>query len=164
MDVQPEGQSLPPKPTSVVGQPPQSIPQVPQGPPSKQGDAAPKDPFADPDAKHYFVELWAGTGSSRFNFACKTDISAAMGAFVLAMKHQPDIHTFGVWRKSGPANDAAIEETVCFVAIHQMLRACSPSLATLTGKQIEVPAVPVVTPEAGFDELGKQLKDQKRRR
>lgn len=163
----PAGQPLP-SPQPIIGTPPKSLPEVEQKTPGQAPQSGtsrdPKDAFQDPNSSHYLVELWAGTGSARFSFACSTDLSAAMGAFFLALKHQPEIHTFGVWKKQDERPDAPLESTVCFVAMAQMLAGCAPSIQALTGKQIATPAVPVVTTEAGFEELQKGMKDRQQRK
>lgn len=180
---QPQQPGTPPPGAPLIGTPPASMPQVPQLTPGQHGGGTgrdPKDAFQDPNAKHYRVELLIGAGVQPFNFACPSDISAALGAFFLALQHQPHVHTFGVWRKKGPEVDAQLEETVCFVTLAQMMASCAPTIQNMTGSQqttpqasippaapgvqsYRSPAVPVVTPEAGLDELNKQLKDQRRR-
>lgn len=120
-----------------------------------------KDPFQDPDARHYLVEFWAGTGSTRLKMAAVNDVSAAFAALFVALKHQPEVHTFGVWRINKEAG--TVEDTVCYNPLAQIMAACAPHVQTLTGRQITTPPVPIVTPESGMQELEKTVKDLRRK-
>ncbi len=149
-----------PDPSSIVKPPPslvspeslQEAPAVQQAGTSKE----PKDAFQDPAAEKFMVEFWSGIGSKKLVMAAPNKESAILAAYFVATQHFPDIHTFGVWKKDGEE----IRECVCFVALANILPFCSKELAELTGKKILTPAVPVVTAEAGFEELKKQLKTQ----
>jgi hypothetical protein len=117
----------------------------------------PKNAFEDPAAQKFMVEFFSGAGSKRLVMAAPNDISASIAAFFIAFKHFPEIHTFGVWQKTGPGPED-IGECTCFVAMANILPFCSQELSEITGKKVVTPAVPVVTAAAGFEELGKQLK------
>lgn len=117
----------------------------------------PKNAFEDPQAEKFMVEFFSGIGSKKLIMAAPNAESANLAAFFVALKHFPEIHTFGVWRKTGP-NPEDIGDNTCFVAMANILPFCSQELAELTGKKVITPAVPIVTAQAGFEELGKQLK------
>ncbi len=56
---------------------------------------------------------------------------------------------------------SGLTATAAFMGMHvpaNILPFCSQELAELTGKKVATPAVPVITAQAGFEELGKQLK------
>jgi len=146
-----------PAPESLV-KPPASIPQNP-GPSVPQAGTETKDAFQDPNAQKFMAEFWSGIGSKRLVLAAPNDQSANFAAFFVALQHFPAIHTFGVWRL---LPDGKVGECACFVAMANILPFCSQELAELTGKKIATPAVPIITAEAGFEELGKKLKDNTR--
>lgn len=119
----------------------------------------PKNAFDDPNAKKYMVEFFSGAGSKRMVMAAPNAMSASIAAFFVAFKHFPEIHTFGAWLKTGDGPED-IGECVCFVAMAGILPFCTQELSELTGKKVATPAVPIITAQAGFEELGKQLKAQ----
>lgn len=119
----------------------------------------PKNAFEDPKAQKFMVEFFSGIGSKRLLMAAPNAESANIAAFFIAFKHSPEIHTFGVWRKTGEGPED-IGECTCYVAMANILSFCTQELAELTGKKVATPAVPVITANAGFEELGKQLKAQ----
>lgn len=119
----------------------------------------PKNAFEDPNAQKFMVEFFSGIGSKRLVMAAPNAESANMAAFFIALKHFPEIHTFGVWRKTGEGPED-IGDCTCFVAMANILPFCSQELAEITGKRVSTPAVPVLTTTQGFEELGKQLKAQ----
>jgi|SRR6185369_725752 hypothetical protein len=139
---------MPPQPTE-----PGQAPAVQQAGTSRE----PKNAFEDPSAQKFMVEFFSGAGSKRLVMAAPNEISASIAAFFIAFKHFPEIHTFGVWHKTGPGPED-IGECTCFVAMANILPFCSQELSEITGKKVITPAVPVVTAQAGFEELGKQLK------
>lgn len=159
----PPGERFQPTPESAVKAPP--APPQPQdpakGPQVQQAGGGtsrePKNAFEDPAAQKFMVEFFSGAGSKRLVMAAPNDISASIAAFFIAFKHFPEIHTFGVWQKTGPGPED-IGECTCFVAMANILPFCSQELSEITGKKVATPAVPVVTAAAGFEELGKQLK------
>lgn len=142
-----------PAPESAI--PPQGagLPGVQQAGTSRD----PKDAFQDPNAEKFMVEFFSGLGSKKLIMAAPNAESANLASFFVAIKHFPEIHTFGVWRKTGPGAED-IGECTCFVAMANILPFCSQELAELTGKKVITPAVPIVTAQAGFEELGKQLR------
>lgn len=149
-----------PTPESAVKAPishnpvdPAKVPVVEQAGTSRE----PKDAFEDPAAQKFMVEFFSGIGSKRLVMAAPNAESANIAAFFIAFKHFPEIHTFGVWRKTGPGPED-IGDCTCFVAMANILPFCSQELSELTGKKISTPAVPVITAGAGFEELGKQLR------
>jgi hypothetical protein len=117
----------------------------------------PKDAFEDPNAQKFMVEFFSGIGSKRLIMAAPNAESANIAAFFVAFKHFPEVHTFGVWRKTGPGPED-IGDCTCYVAMANILPFCSQELSELTGKKVASTAVPIITAQAGFQELGKQLK------
>jgi hypothetical protein len=149
-----------PTPESEVKAPmSQAQPDLTQAPGVQQAGTSrePKNAFEDPNAQKFMVEFFSGLGSKRLVMAAPNAESANIAAFFIAFKHFPEIHTFGVWRKTGPGAED-LGDCTCFVAMANILPFCSQELSELTGKKISTPAVPVVTAMAGFEELGKQLK------
>jgi hypothetical protein len=153
-------QRFQPTPESAV-KPPMSHaqPDPARGPAVQQAGTSrdPKDAFEDPNAQKFMVEFFSGIGSKRLVMAAPNAESANIAAFFIAFKHFPEIHTFGVWRKTGPGPEE-LGDCTCFVAMANILPFCSQELSEITGKKIATPAVPIVTAGAGFEELGKQLK------
>lgn len=151
-----------PTPESAV-KPPVSLtpPDASKAPAVEQAGTSrePKNAFEDPNAQKFMVEFFSGIGSKRLVMAAPNAESANIAAFFIAFKHFPEIHTFGVWRKTGPGPED-IGDCTCFVAMANILPFCSQELSEITGKKISTPAVPIVTAAAGFEELGKQLKAQ----
>jgi hypothetical protein len=150
-----------PTPESAVKAPvmPQQQPDPSQAPAVQQAGTSrePKNAFEDPSALKFMVEFFSGAGSKRLVMAAPNAMSASIAAFFIAFKHFPEIHTFGVWQKTGPGPED-IGECTCYVAMANILPFCSQELAELTGKKVATPAVPIITAQAGFEELGKQLK------
>lgn len=151
-----------PSPESAVKPPVSQTPPDPAMSPAVQQAGTsrePKNAFEDPNAQKFMVEFFSGIGSKKLVMAAPNAESANIAAFFIAFKHFPEIHTFGVWRKSGPGPEE-IGECTCFVAMANILPFCSQELSEITGKKVASPAVPVITTQAGFEELGKQLKAQ----
>jgi len=152
-----------PAPESAVKPPVSHVPPDPaKGPAVEQAGGTsrePKNAFEDPSAQKFMVEFFSGIGSKRLLMAAPNAESANIAAFFIAFKHFPEIHTFGVWRKTGEGPED-IGDCTCYVAMANILAFCTQELAELTGKKVATPAVPVVTANAGFEELGKQLKAQ----
>lgn len=158
----PPGERFQPTPESAVKAPamppqPQDPSQAPAVQQAGNGKEQPKSAFEDPAAMKFMVEFFSGAGSKRLVMAAPNAISASIAAFFIAFKHFPEIHTFGVWQKTGPGPED-IGECTCFVAMANILPFCTQELSEITGKKVAVPAVPVITAQAGFEELGKQLK------
>lgn len=124
--------------------------------------AGPKNALEDPNSEKFIVEFWVGAASRQLIMAAPNKESAMLGAFCVALR-VPEIHTFGVWRKTG-AEVEDVGECVCYVPISNMVGACAKVLETMSGKKTIVPAVPIITAEAGFDQIAKQLKEDQRRR
>jgi len=153
-----------PTPESAVKPPVSHLPADPsKGPAVEQAGSGtsrePKNAFEDPKALKFMVEFFSGAGSKRLVMAAPNALSAGIAAFFIAFKHFPEIHTFGVWEKTGDGPED-LGECTCFVAMANILPFCTQELAELTGKKVATPAVPVITAQAGFEELGKQLKAQ----
>lgn len=137
--------------------PPPNTLQVQQAGTSRE----PKNAFEDPNSEKFIIEFWSGAGSRQLIMAAPNKESAMLGAYCVATRIT-EIHTFGVWRKTGPEL-TDIGECVCYVPIANMVASCAKALEPLTGKRILSPAVPLQTIEAGFDELARQVKEQRRR-
>lgn len=142
-----------------------ALPQTGQGLPGVQQASVgqgPKNAFDDPNAEKFVVEFWIGAASRQLIMAAPNKESAMLGAYCVAAR-MPEVHTFGVWRKTGPEVDD-VGECVCYVPISNMVASCAKVLEAMTGKKTIVPAVPIITAEAGFDTMAKQLKEDQRRR
>lgn len=153
-----------PTPESAVKAPVSQVPPDPTKSPAVEQAGSgtsrePKDAFEDPKALKFMVEFFSGAGSKRMVMAAPNAMSASIAAFFIAFKHFPEIHTFGAWLKTGDGPED-IGECVCFVAMANILPFCTQELSELTGKKVATPAVPIITAQAGFEELGKQLKAQ----
>lgn len=152
---QPIPESAVKAPVSQVPPDPTKSPAVEQAGTSRE----PKNAFEDPQALKFMVEFFSGAGSKRMVMAAPNEMSASIAAFFIALKHFPEIHTFGVWHKTGDGPED-IGQCACFVAMANILPFCTQELSELTGKKVATPAVPIITAQAGFEELGKQLKAQ----
>lgn len=153
-----------PTPESAVKPPVSHVPPDPMKSPAVEQAGTgtsrePKNAFEDPKALKFMVEFFSGAGSKKMVMAAPNEMSASIAAFFIAFKHFPEIHTFGVWPKTGEGPED-LGECTCFVAMANILPFCTQELSELTGKKVATPAVPVITANAGFEELGKQLKAQ----
>lgn len=116
----------------------------------------------DPNSEKFMVEFWVGPNSKRLLMGAPTTESAILTAYFVAVQHFPKIHTFGIWRKTGPKAED-IGDCVCFIPLVNVLKACSKELAELTSG-LSGASVPLEKPpNASFEEIQKKLRTQPRR-
>src|SRR5262245_9324039 len=108
-----------PAPESAVKPPVSHVPSDPaKGPAVEQHGTSrePKNAFEDPKALKYMVEFFSGAGSKRLVMAAPNSMSASIAAYFIAFKHFPEVHTFGVWEKTGEGPED-LGECICYVAM-----------------------------------------------
>jgi hypothetical protein len=115
----------------------------------------------DPNSEKFMVEFWVGPNSKRLLMGAPTTESAILTAYFVAVQNFPKVHTFGIWRKTGP-NAEDIGDCVCFVPLANVLKSCAKELAELTSP-LSGPSVPIKPPEASFEEIQKKIRAQPRR-
>lgn len=157
---------------------PAVTPQMPGVPMIKSGE---KSESGEQPFKPYLAVLWSGVGQVMFELDVSSDISAAFAGYFLAMRHYPSIHTVAVWKKKGPTPEEIIDPPVLYLVLVGLDTECSPTISQLTGQAASAPpssappstaspvdgtgtkkstpgAIPLKTPEQGFEEMKKQLK------
>ncbi len=158
---------------------PAVTPQMPSVPMIKSGE---KSESGEQPYKPYLAVLWSGVGQVMFELDVSSDVSAAFAGYFLAMRHYPSIHTVAVWKKKGPTPEEVIDPPVLYLVLVGLDTECSPTISQLTGQAASAPpptatpvdgtatkksapgAIPLKTPEQGFEEMAKQLKTSKQGR
>lgn len=177
----------------MVNPAPGAMPATPGMPsvPMVKGGEGPQDASQDPNAKRFMAVFWSGAGQCAFTLDVVDEISAAIGAFFLALRQYPKVHTFAVWRMVGPNPEDVADPPVVYLALAGLEAACSKTFLNLTGSGTTPAAAPVATPpvagapqpkppdasamgplplapvplksaEQGFGEMTKQMKDARR--
>lgn len=153
---------------------PPITPSMPQVPMVSRGEESPGEskPF-----KPYLAVLWSGIGNVMFELDVSSDMSAVMAGYFLATRHYPRVHTVGVWKKKGPNPEDVIDPPLLYLMLAGLDTECSPTITKLTSQTpadasgvapgglpggSTIGAIPLKTPEQGFDEMAKQAKASKR--
>ena len=132
---------------------------------------------AVPAYKPYLAVLWVGVGNVMFELDVSSEISAAFAGYFLATRHYPRVHTVAVWRRIGPDPKQVQDPPVLYLVLNSLDKECSPAIEKLTGQAPAPPsgvtpggqaatpgAIPLSTPEQGFEEMAKQVKDAQGKR